>query len=84
MNLYKVTCVYSTTSTHKCETRDVYVVADDPAEAEAGALAAMRDREYKWNDYVDHIKLMASTRYNGAERLLVMAGRATTVRENEE
>lgn len=71
MNLYKVTCVYA--RTYSQETLDVYVVASSPTKAEQAALNLMKKLQYKFDDRVDTIELVASVNTYRAEHLLVIA-----------
>lgn len=71
MNLYKVTCVCA--RIYSRETLDVYVVAPEPTIAENKALKFMKKQDYKYDNYVAKIKLIASTEHRKAERFLVIA-----------
>lgn len=73
MYLYLVTCV-CTSSVATClnETLDVYVVANDPTSAGELALNLMNKLQYKYNDRVENVKLLASTNTYRADSLLVI------------
>lgn len=59
MNLYKVTCV-SRGIVGCDESKDVFVVTNDPQQAEELALKEMRERKLKYRDYVSTIALIAT------------------------
>ena len=59
VNLYAVTCVHQTFL--GCSEETVYVVAPDPTTAQDAALAAVREREWKWDDYAADVRLVATS-----------------------
>lgn len=70
MNLYLVTCIYKGLIYYG--TIDVYVLAEDPNQAQKKALDAMEASQYKFDYRVDEIKLIASVKQNEAKCLLVI------------
>lgn len=56
MNLYLVTCV-SVSCLYE-DDLEVYVSAKSASEAEEKALSCMKERGWKWCDYVRNIKLI--------------------------
>lgn len=71
MNLYLVRCICEVVDSIE-ETRDVYVVAPDSTRAEEGAKDLVGKLEYKVDDRVDEIELIASVNSLRAECLLVL------------
>ena len=70
MNLYLVTCISD--SRYSYEKLGVYVVASNPALAEKGALDLMHILQYRYDDRVDKIELVASVAPYKAAHLLVV------------
>lgn len=70
MNLYFVTCVKQGVISN--ELLGVFVVADNPCDAEEKALSLMRKLQYKYTDRVDKIELLASINTYRAGALLVI------------
>jgi len=70
MNLYLVTCVYN--GGFSPEKMDVYVIASNSKEAEDKALSLMKCLEWKYDNWTDNVKLLASTNTYKANSLLAM------------
>jgi hypothetical protein len=71
MYLYLVSCVSKTQ--FRSERLGVYVVASSPDVAEKLALELMKSLNYKYDDFVDNIEVMASINTHRAPALLVVA-----------
>lgn len=69
MKLYLVTCVAR--GYLSCQTLDVYVVATNSHEAQEKAIGKMKELNYKYQNRVDKIVLVATTNTYGAEYILV-------------
>lgn len=70
MNLYLCYCISQ--RLEKTERLPVYVVASDPQSARILALNRMRELNWRYDDRVDRIDLVASAMPRAAEYLLVI------------
>ena len=74
MNLYLVTLVQTIMGKESSQ-GSVYVVASDEAEASIKAMQEIKMRDWKWDDYVKSVELIASTEFGQASYLLISEAR---------
>jgi len=71
MKLYKVTCGCLTAG-NISDTIDIYVIAEHEKKASELALEKMEELDWKYDDIVKNIELIADTDQYGCEYILVL------------
>lgn len=69
MKLYKVTCFSE--GYNECDNMDVYVIADDPINAESKAINKMKYLKLRYVDGVSKVQRVADSKFNSGVELLV-------------